>query len=156
MVSGAASAGGVSTDAGAAPEIDHTELDGEVDEARSAVWVGIYVSAARCVLTYVVAPLVGALGVALGPLGIVLQILGTVTAINGAHRLWTLGHRGRFVYAGVAAALTRHRDTHTPTDAEERVSAQTIQARRAPPPVSPKAPSARGTSARAAAAAPSR
>jgi len=112
MVSGAASANTVSSDAGSAPEIDpatDTAIDSQptaADEARSAVWVGLYVSAARCLLTYIVAPVVGALGVFLGPLGLLLQVLGTITAVGGARRLWALHHRGRFVYALVAAALT--------------------------------------------------
>jgi hypothetical protein len=108
MVSGAASANMVSSDAGSAPEIDHRP-DGwadEADQARSAVWVGLYVSAARCLLTYVVAPLAGALGGLLGPVGLVLQVLGTVTAVSGARRLWSLRHRARFVYGLVAATLT--------------------------------------------------
>lgn len=112
MISGAASANTVSSDAGSAPEIDTTidpELDPQptaADEARSAVWVGLYVSAARCLLTYVVAPVAGAVGVFLGPLGFLLQVLGTITAVGGARRLWALHHRGRLAYALVAAALT--------------------------------------------------
>ena len=104
MISGPASANMVSSDAGSAPEIA-SAMDGEAAEARSAVWVGLYVSAARCLLTYVLAPLVGALGVFLGPLGLLLQVLGTITAVGGARRLWILRHRGRFVYALVAIAL---------------------------------------------------
>jgi hypothetical protein len=103
MTSGAASANMVSSDAGSAPEIA-TEID-LAEHARSAVWVGLYVSAARCLLMYVVAPLVGALGVFLGPLGLLLQVLGTITAVGGARRLWMLRHRGRLVYAFVAGAL---------------------------------------------------
>ena len=103
MISGAASANMVSSDAGSAPEID-PQID-TAEQARSAVWVGLYVSAARCLLTYVVAPLVGALGIFLGPLGLLLQVLGTITAVGGARRLWVLRHRGRFVYGLVAIAL---------------------------------------------------
>ena len=36
-------------------------------EAAAAVHVGLWVSATRCVLTYVVAPVAGAVGVFLGP-----------------------------------------------------------------------------------------
>jgi hypothetical protein len=110
MISGAAAANMVSSDAGSAPEIDREDnpaIDAEsvAEQARSAVWVGLYVSAARCLLTYVVAPVVGAVGVFLGPLGLLLQVLGTITAVGGARRLWSLRHRGRFVYALVAIAL---------------------------------------------------
>jgi hypothetical protein len=101
MVSGAVSARAVSPDAGIASETARA-----AEGAHSAVWVGVYVSAARCLLTYVIAPAAGAIGVVLGPIGLLLQILGTVTAISGAHRLWTLRHRGRIAYAVVAGALT--------------------------------------------------
>lgn len=115
MVSGAVSANMVSSDAcDSAPEIVQPENDeagivqagDAAEEARAAVWVGLYVSAARCLLTYVVAPAVGAFGVLFGPLGLVLQVLGTITAISGARRLWALRHRGRMLYGLVAAALT--------------------------------------------------
>ena len=106
MISGAVSANMVSSDAGSAPEID-PQID-TAEQARSAVWVGLYVSAARCLLTYVVAPLAGAfgvLGIFLGPLGLLLQVLGTITAVGGARRLWVLRHRRRLVYGLVAIAL---------------------------------------------------
>jgi hypothetical protein len=104
MISGAVSANTVSSGVGIAPEIDHV-ADSAAGQARSAVWVGLHVSAARCLLTYVVAPIAGAAGIFLGPLGLLLQILGTITSVGGAHRLWTHGHRGRFVYGAVAMAL---------------------------------------------------
>lgn len=77
-----------------------------VNDAVSAVRLGIWASATRCVLTYVVAPAAGALGLVLGPVGMILQILGSVTAIYGARTLWSLRHRARHVYAVVAAAVT--------------------------------------------------
>jgi len=103
---GAASADVVRTGAGTAPEIDPPmTTESEAEQARSAVWVGLYASAARCLLTYVVAPVLGALGVFLGPLGVLLQLLGTVTTVGGARRLWMLRHPGRVVYALAAIAL---------------------------------------------------
>ena len=74
-------------------------------DAASAVHLGLWVSATRCVLTYVIAPALGALGVVLGPVGLVLQLLGAVTSAYGAATLWRLGHRLRFVYAAVALAI---------------------------------------------------
>lgn len=71
-----------------------------------AVHVGLYVSALRCVLTYVVAPVLGTIGIVLGPLGTVLQVLGAVTSIAGARRLWQLRHPARLPYAGLAAVVT--------------------------------------------------
>jgi ABC-type amino acid transport system permease subunit len=70
------------------------------------MWVGVHVSAARCLLTYVLAPLAGGLGGILGPVGLLVQVLGTVTAIAGARRLWQMQHRGRYAYCAVAIALT--------------------------------------------------
>jgi hypothetical protein len=74
-------------------------------EAAAAVHVGLWVSATRCLLTYVVAPLAGAVGVFLGPLGFLLQVCGAVTATAGAHRLWVLRSRLRLPYAGLALAV---------------------------------------------------
>ena len=76
-----------------------------VSEARSAVALGLYVSATRCLLTYVVAPLIGALGWVLGPLGLLLQVLGAITSVAGAVRLRRITGRWSVVYAAVAAAV---------------------------------------------------
>ncbi|MCZ4498157.1 MAG: hypothetical protein JWQ74_710 [Marmoricola sp.] len=75
------------------------------EEALAAVHVGLWVSATRCILTYVVAPALGTLGVFLGPIGLVLQVLGAVTASTGAWNLWGLKHRARIPYVLVAAAV---------------------------------------------------
>ncbi|GAA3642148.1 hypothetical protein [Microlunatus ginsengisoli] len=75
-------------------------------DAVAAVRLGIWISATRCFLTYVVAPAAGALGLFVGPVGLVLQVLGAITATSGARTLWSLGHRARFVYAFVAGAVT--------------------------------------------------
>ena len=78
---------------------------GAHQETAAAVHVGLWVSATRCLLTYVVAPLVGALGVLLGPLGLLLQVAGAITATARAHRLWVLRSRLRLLYAGLALAV---------------------------------------------------
>ena len=75
------------------------------DEARAAVHVGLWVSATRCVLTYVVAPAAGVFGIFLGPIGLVLQTLGAVTAAAGVWRLWTLKHRARYAYLALTVAV---------------------------------------------------
>ena len=77
----------------------------EASEAMAAVQVGLFASAVRCLLAYVVAPAAGAFGIFLGPLGLVLQLLGAVTSSAGARRLWRLGHRARIPYAAVAIAV---------------------------------------------------
>ncbi len=84
---------------------DPHPLDDPAREATAAVHVGLWVSATRCLLTYVVAPLVGALGVFLGPLGLLLQVAGAITATAGARRLWALGSTLRIPYAGLAVAV---------------------------------------------------
>jgi hypothetical protein len=83
----------------------HPELEDPTREAAAAVHVGLWVSATRCLLTYVVAPLAGAVGIFLGPIGLLLQVLGAITATAGAHRLWTLRSRLRLPYAGLALAV---------------------------------------------------
>lgn len=83
---------------------DPDRIDSE-EEALAAVHVGLWVSATRCVLTYLVAPALGAIGIFLGPFGMVLQLLGAVTATTGARRLWVMRHRARFAYLGLAAAV---------------------------------------------------
>ena len=74
-------------------------------EAAAAVHVGLWVSATRCVLTYVVAPAAGALGLVLGPVGLLLMLAGAITATAGARRLWILGHRLRLPYGAVALTV---------------------------------------------------
>lgn len=83
-------------------DVVEDELIDDAAEARSAVHVGLYVSAVRCLLTYVVAPVMGLAGPLLGAAGFVLQILGSIVAVAGAQRLWHLGHRARVPYALVA------------------------------------------------------
>ena len=75
------------------------------DEALAAVHVGLWASAIRCLLTYVVAPAAGALGLLLGPVGLLLQVAGAVTSTASARRLWPLGHRLRLPYAAVAVVI---------------------------------------------------
>lgn len=84
------------------------DLELEADAAQEQVRMGIYVSAIRCLITYVAAPALGAAGVLAGFLGaaaVVLQILGAVLCTFGAIKLWKLKHRARYLYAGVAVAV---------------------------------------------------
>jgi hypothetical protein len=89
---------------GSEPVVDSV-AEPEAQRAIAAVRVGLYVSAVRCILTYVVAPALGALGLVLGPIGLLLQLLGTLTSISGARRLHRLGHPARRPYAALAGAL---------------------------------------------------
>lgn len=92
-------------DAVAAGDTSKTHEPMAAPEAMSAVHVGLYVSALRCVLTYVVAPVLGAVGIVLGPVGVLLQVLGAVTSAAGARRLWQLRHPARLPYAGLATLV---------------------------------------------------
>lgn len=84
------------------------DLQLEADAAQEQVRVGIYISAVRCLITYLLAPALGTAGAMtsfLGFTGIALQILGAVICTFGAIRLWKLGHRLRYLYAAVAGAV---------------------------------------------------
>lgn len=87
------------------PTAPQADSDASYAESAAAVRVGLWVSATRCVLTYLVAPALGTVGVVIPVVGLVLQVLGAITSIAGARRLWLLGHRGRQVYALVAAIV---------------------------------------------------
>lgn len=84
------------------------DLQLEADAAQEQIRLGIYVSAVRCLITYLLAPALGTAGTMtsfLGLAGIALQILGAVICTFGAIRLWKLGHRLRYVYAAIAGAV---------------------------------------------------
>ena len=87
---------------------EHGSVDAieEAAEGVGAVTLGLYISATRCVLTYVVAPVLGGFGHALPVAGLILQTLGAITSIAGARRLWLLRHRWRYAYAAVAIAVS--------------------------------------------------
>jgi hypothetical protein len=74
------------------------------DAAREQVRLGLYVSAVRCLVTYLIAPALGATGAFAGFLGVAglgLALLGSVISTYGAVRLWRLRHRARFLYGAV-------------------------------------------------------
>lgn len=79
--------------------------DDEISNARSAVTLGLYVSATRCLLQYVVAPALGVFGVFVGGLGVLLQVVGCVTSVAGARRLRSLGSRWWPAYAVLAIVV---------------------------------------------------
>lgn len=77
-------------------------------QATSNLMTGLYLSAIRCVITYVLVPLGGALaGLAsfAQPAAVVLQVVAAVFAVRGARRLWATGHRLKWVYVAIAAIL---------------------------------------------------
>ncbi|MGL5808995.1 MAG: hypothetical protein ACRCYQ_03520 [Nocardioides sp.] len=76
--------------------------------AAGHVRVGIYTSALRCMISYVLIPGMGAAGALAGLLGIAgvgMQIAGAALCTVGAYRLWQRGHRARYAYAAIAAAV---------------------------------------------------
>jgi hypothetical protein len=84
------------------------DLELEADAAQEQVRLGIYVSAIRCLVTYLLAPAMGAAGTMADVIGfaaVALQILGAVLCTMGAIRLWKLHHRARYLYAGVTVAV---------------------------------------------------
>lgn len=81
------------------------EVAEAVTDAKAAVTLGLYISAARCIFTYMIAPALGAVGIVFGPLGLLLQIFGGVMATIGARRLWLLKHRLWIPYALLAVAI---------------------------------------------------
>ncbi len=86
---------------------EHDSVDDveEANEGVGAITLGLYISAARCILTYIVAPVLGGFGHALPVVGQVLQTLGAVVSIAGAWRLWVVRNRWRYAYAAIAAAV---------------------------------------------------
>ncbi len=75
------------------------------DPAHEAVRWGVWVSAIRCVLTYLVAPVVGGLAGFWGALGLGLQLAAAVAVIVGTRTLWRRRHRARVPYTAVAALV---------------------------------------------------
>ena len=76
--------------------------------AREQVRLGLYVSAFRCVITYLIAPALGASGAFAGFLGVAglgLALLGSVISTYGAIRLWKTRHRARFLYVAVTCLV---------------------------------------------------
>ena len=89
-----------------ANEQDSVDNVDESNEGVGAITLSLYISAARCILTYIVAPILGGFGHTLPVVGQVLQTLGAVVSIAGAWRLWVVRNRWRYAYIGIAAVVT--------------------------------------------------
>lgn len=76
----------------------------QVAVAQSVRW-GIWVSALRCILTYVVAPLTGGLAGVLGIAGLCLQCIACVVVVNGTRQLWLAKNRWRLAYLAISALV---------------------------------------------------
>ena len=81
----------------------------EQQDGVAAVRVGIYASALRCLVTYVVAPATALslpiAGAAMGSLAQALQALGAAVATAGCITLWQTRHWARVGYTAVTAAI---------------------------------------------------
>jgi len=82
--------------------------------ARRSTTTAIVVSGIRCIITYllipILAPFIGLVETIGAPLGIVLSLLAIVMGISGVRRFWIADHRARWPYtifiAVVVALLT--------------------------------------------------
>ena len=77
--------------------------------AHRRLRISLVVSAVRCVVTYVLIPvLVPILSLAeviAAPVGIALCALAVVTGITSLRRFWALGHRSRWTYTAFVAVV---------------------------------------------------
>lgn len=88
------------------PPLEPPRLDRSVGEAaRESVRWGVRVSAIRCVVSYVIAPLVGGFAGFWGAIGLGLQLAAGVIVIAGTRSLWRGRHRWRVLYTLVAAVV---------------------------------------------------
>lgn len=81
------------------------DADQADEEARHAVALGVWVSGLRCLIVYVLAPLVGGFAGFLGVIGLTLQIAGAITSCAGARELRRRRHPARHPYTAVAAVV---------------------------------------------------
>lgn len=98
----------MTTDAAPGAGAPQTGAPTPEQQATSNLMTGLYLSAIRCVLTYVVVPMAGALaGLAslVEPAAVVLQVVAAVFAVRGARRLWATGHGLKWLYAAIAVVL---------------------------------------------------
>ncbi|MGO1563084.1 MAG: hypothetical protein ACTHW7_14805 [Actinomycetaceae bacterium] len=77
--------------------------------AHRRLRVSLFVSAVRCIITYVLIPvLVPILSIAqvlAAPVGIALCALAVVTGITSLRRFWALNHRSRWMYTAFVAVV---------------------------------------------------
>lgn len=81
----------------------------EQHDGVAAIRIGIYASALRCLVTYVVAPAtalsIPVAGAAMGSLAQALQALGAAVATAGCITLWQERHWARVAYTVVTSAV---------------------------------------------------
>jgi hypothetical protein len=77
--------------------------------ARRATTAAIVVSGIRCIITYllipVLAPVIGISDAASAPVTIVLSVLAIVMGVTGVRRFWMADHRARWAYTIFIAVI---------------------------------------------------
>ena len=77
--------------------------------AHRAFRVSVVVSAVRCLVTYVLipvlVPLLSIAGVLAAPVGIALCAVAVVSGISALRRFWATDHKGRWMYTGFIAVV---------------------------------------------------
>jgi hypothetical protein len=77
--------------------------------ARRDTTAAIVVSGIRCIITYllipILAPIVGLSEAASAPLTIALSVVAIVMGVSGVRRFWIADHRARWAYTGFIAVI---------------------------------------------------
>jgi F0F1-type ATP synthase assembly protein I len=89
--------------------VPHAGPKGSEAAARNAFSASIWISTIRCLLTYIVLPVLGpALGLsgAVGPvLGLVVGTVSAVAVVISMRRFWAADHRWRWGYTAVGGGI---------------------------------------------------
>jgi O-antigen/teichoic acid export membrane protein len=84
-------------------------VPGAVFDARNKLRSSIIISGIRCIITYllvpIVTPIIGFLGVLAAPLSIGLSVLAIVLGYNSLRRFWLADHRLRWRYTAFIAVV---------------------------------------------------
>lgn len=89
------------------PASDRTSLL----DARSAFGRSVIITGIRCMITYLVIPILGALsvlGTGARPLTVALSAAGIFFAVRSARRFWLANHRYRWAYTAFAAIIVTY------------------------------------------------
>lgn len=78
--------------------------------ARRNTTAAIVVSGIRCIITYllipILAPVIGLSGAASAPLTIALSVLAIYMGVSGVRRFWIADHRARWAYTAFIGVVT--------------------------------------------------
>lgn len=80
----------------------------EVESGQQAVQIGVFISAIRCLITYLWLPAMSATSSLIGlvnPLALALQVVAAMLAISGTRRLYKVGHRWAKAYAVLSVIM---------------------------------------------------